>query len=129
MKLRIHANSLRLRLSRSEVEQLQQTGICTESLRFGSGSQLDYSLEVSSRIRVAEASYSNNCIRVLLPLDIAEAWAASSEVSLSITHSIGDAPAVLIEKDFQCLHRNQENSTGSDIYPNPAARNEPEKII
>jgi hypothetical protein len=128
MKLRIHANSLRLRLSRSEVEQLQQTGICTESLRFGWGSQLNYSLEVSSRIRVAEASYSNNCIRVLLPLDIAEAWAASSEVSLSITHSNGDVPSVLIEKDFQCLHLNQENSTGSDTFPNPAARKEPEKI-
>lgn len=128
MKLRIHANSLRMRLSRSEVERLQQTGICTESLRFGSGSQLDYSLEVSSRIKVAEASYSNHCIRVLLPLDIATPWAASSEVSLSITHSNGDTPSVLIEKDFQCLHHDQENSTGSDMFPNPAAGKEAEKI-
>jgi hypothetical protein len=128
MKLRIHANSLRLRLSRSDVERLQQTSICTESLRFGSGSQLDYALEVSSAIRVAEASYSHNCIRVLLPLDIAEAWAASSEVSLSITPSNGDAPSVLIEKDFQCLHHDQENSTRSDTFPNPAAGEEPGQI-
>jgi hypothetical protein len=128
MKLRIHANSLRLRLSRSDVERLQQASVCKESLRFGPGSQLDYALEVSSQIKVAEASYSDACIRVLLPRDIAEAWAASSEVSLSITHSNGDVPSVLIEKDFQCLHLNQENSTGSDTFPNPAARKEPEKI-
>ena len=125
MKLRIHANSLRLRLSRSDVERLQQAGVCKESLRFGSGPQLDYALEVSSQIKVAEATYSHNCIRVLLPLDIATPWAASSEVSLSITHSNGDAPTVLIEKDFQCLHRDQENSAGSDTFPNPAACKEP----
>jgi len=35
---------------------------------------------------------------------------------------------VLIEKDFQCLHRNQENSTGSDMFPNPASGKEAEKI-
>jgi len=128
MKLRIHANSLRLRLSRSDVERLQQTGICTESLRFGSGSQLDYSLEVSAQIKVAVASYSDNCIRVLLPLDIAAPWAASSEVSLAITPSNGDAPSVLIEKDFQCLHHDQENSTRSDTFPNPAAGEEPGQI-
>jgi hypothetical protein len=128
MKLRIHANSLRLRLSRSDVERLQQTGICTESLRFGSGSQLDYALEVSSEIKIAEASYSHDCIRVLLPPDIAEAWAASSEVSLSITHSDGEAPSVLIEKDFQCLHPDQENFTEADTFPNPAASKEPGKI-
>jgi hypothetical protein len=129
MKLRIHANSLRLRLSRSDVERLQQTGVCQESVQFGSGSQFGYALEVSSQLKVAEATYSHDCIRVLLPLGIAEAWAASSEVSLSVTRSIGDAPSVLIEKDFQCLHRDQENSTESDTFPNPAAFKEPEKII
>jgi len=40
MKLRIHNGSLRLRLSRTDVDQLQETGICAESLHFGSGSQL-----------------------------------------------------------------------------------------
>jgi hypothetical protein len=49
MKLRIHNGSLRLRLNRTDVDQLQETGICAESLQFGSGSQLTYTLETSSQ--------------------------------------------------------------------------------
>lgn len=48
MKLRIHKNSLRLRLSRRDVEQIQKTGICAESLRFASGLQLTYTVEAST---------------------------------------------------------------------------------
>jgi hypothetical protein len=51
MKLRIHNGSLRTRLSRNDVEQMQKTGICAESLHFGSGSQLTYTLETSGEIR------------------------------------------------------------------------------
>jgi hypothetical protein len=47
VKLRIQGNSLRLRLNRSDVEQFRETGILTESLRFGSGAQLTYTLETS----------------------------------------------------------------------------------
>ena len=53
MKLRIHEDSLRLRLNRSDVEQFRETGICAESLRFGSGSQLIYTLEICSRLTVS----------------------------------------------------------------------------
>jgi hypothetical protein len=57
VKLRIHRNSLRLRLNRSDVERFRKTGICAECLRFGSGSQLTYTLEASSRWTVVEARY------------------------------------------------------------------------
>jgi hypothetical protein len=49
MKLRIHANSLRVRLDRSDVEQFRRIGICAGALRFGSDSQLTYTLESAPR--------------------------------------------------------------------------------
>jgi len=64
VKLRIHGDSLRLRLNRSDVEQFRKTGICAESLRFGSGSQLTYTLEVSYHSKAMQAQYQQDCIRV-----------------------------------------------------------------
>ena len=70
MKLRIHGNSLRLRLNRCDVEQIRTSGVCVESLRFSSNSKLTYTLKTSSQLAVMEVCYLQDCIRVLLPLDM-----------------------------------------------------------
>ena len=111
MKLRIQGNSLRLRLNRSEVEQFRNTGICAGMLRFGPGSQLTYTLEASSRWRAIEARYHQDCIRVLLPLDMAQQWADSDQVSLSFHRTDDSGPSLLIEKDFKCLHSEERDTT------------------
>ena len=125
MKLRIHRNSLRLRLNRSDVEQLRKTGICAEALRFGPDSQLTYTLETSSHLRVMEARYYQDSIRVLLPIDMAEQWAAGSDqVSLSLRCDDDSGPSLLVEKDFQCLHSEERNSSDdADSFSNPSAGN------
>ena len=95
MKLRIHQNSLRLRLNRSDVEQFRKTGICAECLRFGSGSQLTY---------------------------MAQEWSGSDQVSLSLNRTDVGGPSLSIEKDFQCLHRDETSpSDDLDAFPNPLA--------
>ena len=128
MKLRIHRNSLRLRLNRSDIEQFRKTGICAESLRFGSNSQLTYTLESSSRWTVMEARYYQDCIRVLLPLDMAREWADSDQVSLSLHRADDSGPSLLIEKDFQCLHSDERNpSSDADSFPNPLAGDQENK--
>lgn len=125
MKLRIYGDSLRLRLSRSDVERFRQTGVCTESLRFGPASQLTYTLETSSQL-TADVEYREDCIRVLLPLKMAQEWAGSDQISVALDHSGHGGPSILIEKDFQCLHRDGSNrSDAEDAFPNPAADNEP----
>jgi hypothetical protein len=119
LKLRIHGDSLRLRLSRSDVEQFRISGICAASLRFDASSQLTYTLEASSQLTVMEVRYLQDCIRVRLPLDMAEEWAGSDRISLSLSRAGG--PSLLIEKDFQCLHREERNPTDdADAFPNPA---------
>src|SRR5208337_4503485 len=45
MKLRIHGNSLRLRLNRTEVAELAQSGRVENALEFGQRSKLIYSVE------------------------------------------------------------------------------------
>jgi len=128
VKLRIHRNSLRLRLNRSDIEQFRKTGICAESLRFGSNSQLTYTLESSSRWTVMEARYDQDCIRVLLPLDMAREWADSDQVSLSLHRADDSGPSLLIEKDFQCLHSDERNpSRDADSFPNPLAGDQENK--
>jgi hypothetical protein len=121
MKLRIHENSLRLRLNRSDVEEFRQAGTHTESLGFGSGSQLTYTLETSSQLTAMEAQYRQDCIRVLLPLDMAQEWASSDQISLYLNRAAGSGPSLLIEKDFQCLHRDETNpNDDADAFPNPS---------
>ena len=118
MKLRIQGNSLRLRLNRSDVEQFRTSGICVESLRFDSDSHLTYTLETSSRLTGMEVQYVQDSIRVRLPLDMAEEWAGSDRISLSLSRAGG--PSLLIEKDFQCLHREERNpADDADAFPNP----------
>jgi Family of unknown function (DUF7009) len=120
MKLRVQGNSLRLRLNRSDVEQFRTSGVCAESLRFDSNSQLTYTLEMSSQLTAIEVQYLEDCIRVRLPLDMAEEWAGSDRVSLSLNRAGGSGPSLLIEKDFQCLHREQRSpADDADAFPNP----------
>lgn len=119
MKLRIHRNSLRLRLNRSDVEQLQKAGICADVLRFGPDSQLTYTVETSAHVKTLDAQYRQNCIRVLIPLDVVEQWVDSDQVSLSQGAS-ESGPSLLIEKDFQCLHcHGREPSEDAQSFPNP----------
>ena len=122
MKLRIHRNSLRLRLNRSDVEQFRRTGICAECFRFGSGSRLTYTLETSPQLTVMETQYRQDCIRVLLPLNMAQEWSGSDQVSLSLNRTDVGGPSLSIEKDFQCLHRDETSpSDDLDAFPNPLA--------
>jgi uncharacterized protein DUF7009 len=121
MKLRIQGNSLRLRLNRFDVEKFRTTGICVESLRFDSDSQLTYALETSSRLTVMEVQYVQDSIRVRLPLDMAEEWAGSNRISLSLSRANDSGLSLLIEKDFQCLHPEERNpADDADAFPNPA---------
>lgn len=122
MKLRIDGDSLRLRLNRSDIEQFRQTGVCTESLRFGEDSRLTYMLETSSELTTIVAEYRQGCIRVLVPVAIAQEWASSEQISLSSNRADGAGPPLLIEKDFQCLHRDSTNPNyDAEAFPNPSA--------
>jgi len=121
MKLRIHGDSLRLRLNRSDVKQFLETGIRTESIHFGSGTTLTYTVESSSQLTQMEAHYSQDCIRVLLPVSLAQEWASSDQISISVDRGESNGPSLLIEKDFKCLH-DDESNPGPNHIPSKFGR-------
>jgi hypothetical protein len=119
MKLRIQGNSLRLRLSQSEVAQFSKTGFVEDGIQFGPGASFAYALESMSSLSAPQAIYSNGWLRIQVPGAEATQWACSDRVSLSGEQPLesGQRLSLLIEKDFQCLHGGEERDP--DAYPNP----------
>ncbi len=122
MKLRIRGNSLRLRLQQSEVKQLCQSGTIRDSVCFGPGNFLNYSIESDGAASSISASYFSTKIVVRIPSRMLVEWATTQAVSLSATQVIDDSTRLklLVEKDFQCLEtRSVWPEDETDNYPNP----------
>jgi hypothetical protein len=119
MKLRIHGNSLRLRLSQSEVAQFSKTGFVEDSIQFAPGACFAYALESLSWLGTPQALYTNGGLRVLVPRADAADWVRSDHVGISGEQPLesGKHLSILIEKDFQCLDRDEARDP--DAYPNP----------
>ena len=115
MKMRLHAGSLRLRLSQSEVARLDETGKVEDSIEFSPGSELLYAIETGAAPSVT-ATFDNRNIRVIVPVPVAKQWIGSDQTGIEASTA---TLRVLIEKDFQCLHR--EPQPGEDSFPNPLA--------
>ena len=117
MKLRIQDNLLRLRLTRNEAERLLNHGLVECAIRFPTGRELCYS--VASLPHAAEVSvdYLDDSIFVVLPTPVVTNWARSEQVSVEGPRSGG--VQILVEKDFQCLHKSSQRNP--DAYPNPLA--------
>ena len=117
MKLRIQGNLLRLRLTQKEVACLHDHALVESCIQFPLGRTLTYSVAASPDAAEVSADYDANSIRVVLPHAVASAWAESSQVA--IEGSPGLAVQILVEKDFQCLHK--PGHEDPDAYPNPLA--------
>ena len=113
MKLRIHDNSIRLRLNRQEVAQFQETGAVRAAVQFSSGAALSFSLESSAGAVALQALFGDGNLRVIVPEGQGRQWASSDEVGIEAQDA---QPAILIEKDFQCVHEEHRNP---EAYPNP----------
>jgi len=122
MKLRILDDSLRLRLPRSEVEQLRATGRVEATIRFGPGPEqrLVYALVVEPSAQRISATLTDREIVVHLPASLAHPWADGNEVGLSAEQSVGEGStlSLLVEKDFKCLTP-REGEDAYDGYVNP----------
>ena len=119
MKLRIKDNSIRLRLTQTEVEQIGNGDQIHNNLNFPGGERLSYLL-VGSAVENPEIDYKDNRISISVPTEILTIWANSNEVSLlyelSLDHD--NVLKLLIEKDFACLTP-REDEDESDLFPHP----------
>jgi hypothetical protein len=123
MKIRIKGNSVRYRLTQSEVRDLPEKGRLCESTCFGPAPEQTfyYALETKADIEGLQAAFDGQQITLYLDAEAARTWHQDTRVGFNA--SIEVAPGVklglLIEKDFACLDPTHEDQ--SDNYPNPNA--------
>jgi hypothetical protein len=121
MKLRIKGNSLRLRVSRSELARFEAGERIEETIHFTAdpGATLTYALESASRPAPVTIRYESREVVIILSKDRARIWSSQNEVGVYTTLDIGAAGSleVAVEKDFACLDRTDEDN--SDTFANP----------
>ena len=125
MKLRLHRNSIRFRLSQSEVAELNEHGLLSESISFGieQENQISYVLEQTQRENIY-STFQNNRLKVYIPQASVNSWAGNPEqvgIYAELLLAEGNLLKVIIEKDFKCLVDRPGEEEG-DLYPNPARK-------
>ena len=120
MKIRIKGDSVRFRLTRSEVDKFADEGYIEERTEFGN-STLIYALQRVTEGDKLSASFNNNKITLLMPVSIAQEWTSTEKVGYDARMNTGgqDTLYLLLEKDFKCLDETIEDQ--SDNYDNPLA--------
>jgi len=113
MKLRIQGNSLRFRLTRSEVARLHEEGVIEEATHFAAG-RLAYRIRKDPALADVRAQLTDGAITINAPADAVDNWATSDEVGIAARDGV---LRIAIEKDFRCLTRRDEDE--ADAYPHP----------
>jgi hypothetical protein len=114
MKLRIKGNSVRLRLTRSEVARLGAGETVEESAEFSPQQVLRYAIQPGEELG---ATFESGTALVMIPVERLRHWATTDEVGI---YGASGALQIAIEKDFRCLTRPEERFD-PDVYPHPGA--------
>lgn len=120
MKLRLFANTLRLRMSQTDVERLASGETAEDWTHFPSGARFGCVLRSGAGDQ-ARVEFVDGIVTVEIPGPRVLEWARDeSAVKLEIGELPEGSPVVLIEKDFQCLHRGARPAReDSDSFPHP----------
>ncbi len=118
MKIRIHNDSVRLRLDRSEVDIIGRGETVAAHTHFPRDRVFSYSLSVHDDDHIG-AAFHDHTIAIVLPRDLAKRWAYSEDVSIrTVEKFAGVNLNLLIEKDFECLDP-RPGEDQSNRFPNP----------
>ena len=112
MKIRIKGNSLRYRLTKSDVNSLAGEGHIQEQTNFLE-QPLTYAIKTSEG-NTLTAEYTNNVITLFIPAFMITELTNTDKVGFE---EKGGPIYLLVEKDFTCLDNIDEDQ--SDNYPNP----------
>jgi hypothetical protein len=119
MKLRIKGNSLRLRVTPSEVKQLLRHGVIREYFQFtvNPKDRLTYAVISSLSGVTMTVAYQLGNITVTVPDIQLKKWARCEDVGVYADVALGDDDgiSVAIEKAFACLGRS--DAENEDIFP------------
>ena len=115
MKIRIKGNSLRYRLTKSEVTRLGYDGALEEHTEFA-GKTLVYAIEqASTGATNLSADFTGDKIVLYMPKEMVNELVNTERVGFEGSSGL---VSLLIEKDFVCIDKVEEDQ--SDNYPNPS---------
>jgi hypothetical protein len=120
MKLRIKGDSIRLRVTKSEIENFAHNGLVEETTHIGHAT-LNYRLQQSDKYDQITAEMNGNTLTVFMPAALAHEWVKTERVGFEHNMPLPDGNKLflLLEKDFKCLDATHEDQ--SDMYENPLA--------
>src|SRR5688500_2100415 len=118
MKLRIKGNSVRIRLSKTEVEALSSGTALEDRTSFGS-SRFGYLVQPVMEGDALDADYENGTIKMYVPKSLLTEWPSNAVVGFESRMKVNATESLylLLEKDFKCIDQTSEDQ--SDFYDNP----------
>jgi len=110
MKLRIRGNSIRMRVSTTELAKLAEIGKVEDTVRFSSDQGLRYGIEVRPSGAVT-ATLGGDAIVVTLPRARLDLWLRPNEPSVEGSQPIGGGKVlqVVLEKDVGPARRGDDD--------------------
>lgn len=112
MKIRIKDNSVRFRITQSEVTELHKNGMISSTTQFIDNPFI-YTVEKTDEQQLS-AAFVEHRIVMKIPGFMVEELATTDRVGFD---GLSGKVQLLIEKDFVCLDNTIEDQ--SDNYPNP----------
>lgn len=113
MKLRVRGSTLRLRLTKPEVDALVTKGLVEEFAEFPANARLRYAVAVEGA--KVSASFDSSGVVIRIPRAEADRWRDSDEVGIEGT----DGPTrILVEKDWACVQPRSDEDPAV-MYENP----------
>ena len=118
MKIRIKGNSLRIRLTKTEVSRIATQGYLEEETVFGNN-KLIYALQKVETGNELSAAFEGNKITMFVPEVLTKDWPLNNVVGFDAKMPVAENSSLylLLEKDFVCLDHTNEDQ--SDNYDNP----------
>jgi hypothetical protein len=120
MKLRLRDNSIRLRITKSELAHLLQEGFVEAHTELGPAVADRLTYRILAGGTAPRAHMEHHTITVDVPRATLEPWAASEAISLALDHAWATGKtSVLIEKDLPCA-KPRPGEDQSDMFAKPA---------
>ena len=117
MKIRIRNNSVRFRLTKSEVSKLASTGSIQSTTELAEKNFI-YGVNSKTNIEMMSIAFEANRIVLTVPYNFLADWPFNDTIGLygEQLNNNGSATILTLEKDFVCLDVTVENQ--SDTYEN-----------
>jgi hypothetical protein len=100
-----------------------ETGLLEETIYLGreAGAELSYALVRDASRNAVDVESASHRVAVILPDDQVRHWCSTEQVGIAGDVDLGlrGTLSVLVEKDFACLDRSDEEN--ADTFPHPHA--------